>query len=328
MVRSRGVTLIELLVVVAVLLTLSALALPAINSVRRATASVHCQSNLRQIGYALAQYQSVHRVYPFGVGSDGPREEPRYSLPGGRRYAIHSQLLPYLDAQALYDSINFDVPPFAGTDRPTYGSPYLPWPNRTAASATVAVFLCPSDKDRLARIPWGKNNYRACTGSGIGARRGDGMFGQNSATAPKSIIDGLSKTAAFAERVRGDDLRSAVERPSDLFNLSIDNSQVSSLTAECQVLSAQSATSKTQDVEGGKTWLEGNMNWTRYNHSAVAGGWACKQRITWLGTVMPPSSRHVGGSVNLLTADGAVAVWTPEVDIQVWQQLADLGGRE
>jgi Protein of unknown function (DUF1559) len=53
------------------------------------------------------------------------------------------------------------------------------------------------------------------------------------------------------------------------------------------------------------TWLEGNMNWTRYNHFLPPGAPSCKTDITWNGVAMTANSRHPGG-VHLLLGDGAV----------------------
>ena len=67
--RSPGFTLIELLVVISIIAVLIALLLPAVQSAREAARRAQCVNNLKQLGLALANYESGHGTYPVRNGA-------------------------------------------------------------------------------------------------------------------------------------------------------------------------------------------------------------------------------------------------------------------
>ena len=63
---SGGFTLVELLVVIAIIGILVALLLPAIQSAREAARRTQCQTHMKNIGLAVANFENTRKVFPTG----------------------------------------------------------------------------------------------------------------------------------------------------------------------------------------------------------------------------------------------------------------------
>ncbi len=134
----RAFTLIELLVVIAIIAVLIGLLLPAVQSAREAARRAQCTNHLKQIGLALANYESALNAYPpayvvdtkatgnaFGVSYP---DDNMNTLPG---FAWGTLLLPYAEQSPLFASFNTSLPCWAPD-------------NVTGATTKLSMFLCPS----------------------------------------------------------------------------------------------------------------------------------------------------------------------------------------
>src|SRR5262249_29996075 len=116
--RRRGFTLIELLVVIAIIAVLISLLLPAVQSARQAARRAQCTNNLKEIGLALHNYHQALDVFPPGYVSTVDRtvlsacdmdQEDQHGVDLGTGWAWGAMILPYLEQQPLYNSINFNL---------------------------------------------------------------------------------------------------------------------------------------------------------------------------------------------------------------------------
>ena len=226
--RARGFTLIELLVVIAIIAVLIALLLPAVQSVREAARRIQCTNNIKQLGLALANFETSNGGYIPGFG---PAFDPT-TTPGstcGSRPNVFAQILPFLEGGATYNAFNFHW----------CLSAYGPGaPNDTAESQLISAFVCPSDGQTARLSDDGYTNYVASLGGTAAQEVGSASYQESNTgrlgifnvtidtsqaqylnaptnTQPNfpnylralpvtvaSVTDGTSNTAAFSETKR------------------------------------------------------------------------------------------------------------------------------
>jgi prepilin-type processing-associated H-X9-DG protein len=144
--------LIELLVVIAIIGVLIALLLPAVQAAREAARRAQCTNNLKQLGLAIHNYISAHNTVPptnILVQVDGGTGNN-----SNQGYSVHARILPHLEQQNIYNSMNFDVGDRWGANQgqlADVGFNSTAWGgdygriNATATANQIGSFLCPSD---------------------------------------------------------------------------------------------------------------------------------------------------------------------------------------
>lgn len=321
----RGVTLIEVLTVLAVIGLLLAILIPAVQSAREANRRLECQNRLKNIGAALHGYESAQGKFPpIFIDSGINRRAPRPVHYSNQLYAPHVHLLPYLDQAALFQQFDLSQPqPPAGD-----GSRLKP-----AARTVLPVFNCPSDP-RL-----GGNNYRFCTGSGPSATDlagtvsastdpgSGGAFTDLSGHRDGDFRDGMSNTAALAEKIKSDD-NPAGYSAADFFYAGVPLSVLRTLDADgmARICSAQTyALNPNICPFVGHSWFTSGYVHALYNHVLVPNGKTpdCSEG-SHVGEstfgAHKASSHHPGG-VNVLMLDGRVIFVSNSIDLALWRAM-------
>ena len=131
--KKNGFTLVELLVVIAIIAVLIGLLIPAVQSAREAGRKMQCSNNLKQIALACHAYTTSNRdTFPPG---NGMRKYPSGKEEGAFNHSFAVFILPYMDQQVLYDSIDFTI---SSRDM------YYQNPRPAALRTVIPTFYCPS----------------------------------------------------------------------------------------------------------------------------------------------------------------------------------------
>lgn len=335
--RRRAFTLVELLVVIAIIGILIALLLPAVQAARESARRSQCVNNLKQIGIAFNGYHDVYNVLPFGKGASYP------GAPVYARWSQHALLLPYLEQQALYNSLDFRWPP--ATPGMGGGLPFMPayanpgGQNNVPCTIQVPGFLCPSDGTQVDPAWPGQNNYAGNQGSWLCDRTQatdpnaivaptetqPGIFFYLSAVTFADVLDGVSTTAFFSEKLRG---TGAPNPRTDMFVIPAQTSLQATWTTCTNIpVTATPLTSK-----WGWSWVMGENCCTQYNHVAVpnapsCGGTGFPGTMSNMAMQVAPSSNHPA-AVNVCMGDGSVRFVRENIDLLTWRALGTRRGSE
>jgi prepilin-type N-terminal cleavage/methylation domain-containing protein/prepilin-type processing-associated H-X9-DG protein len=198
--RTRSAfTLIELLVVIAIIAVLIALLLPAVQQAREAARRSQCKNHLKQLALAMHNYHDVNNTLPPG-GIKG--STTAFSRRDDLGY-FH-RILPFIDQQALYDSLGNNGYGNGGTAR-----------NTLVAKTFVPTALCPSDTVIATELSSANAgavmmNYPVCFGStnmngdsftisGVTIEQRPGLFAFDTVRRFRDCTDGLSNTVMIGE---------------------------------------------------------------------------------------------------------------------------------
>ena len=327
----RGFTLIELLVVIGIIGILVALLLPAVQSAREGARRVQCQSNLHQLGLAAHSYLNDHTTFPPSSLIASTSTFPHYY----GYHSLHARLLPYLEQQSLYNSINYSfgtrAPLIVGISGTSQSLVDLNATSHTVYQVGVRLFLCPSDGVDLG--PAG-NSYRGNTGVGPGYETdaefpdsGNGIFPEASLIGPALVRDGLSHTAMFSERARGG---GNDKRPSPSQDIYVNSSFVS--TADDTIRGCRVAARAASEGFGqsGKWWYWTGREWTLYSHAQEPNGRVpdCLQGANQPSHGMATARSNHPGGVNVLMGDGSNRFVSETISRAVWRGLGTRNGGE
>ena len=304
----RAFTLIELLVVIAIIAILIGLLLPAVQAAREAARRMQCINNLKQLGLALHNYQSVHDQFPIGVYRV---PATGLNLPSGYKAVFVVGILSFIEQGNLFNSYNMNLL-FNTAD------------NATTRLTTIQVYQCPSDEAQIFNqasgttfvpmdvkgsygLNWGINNYWN-QGAGNGQAAAPFYMGYGAKIA--AITDGTSNTLGMMEMRQAPSPNGnppAIDRRARLWNDDSVNYQISTILAP---------NSRSPDFGVCVNDVTQALPCQVDTNSADS-----------LTFYMGARSRHPGG-VNALFCDGSVRFIKDTVGLPVWQALSTMNGGE
>ena len=348
--RRRGFTLIELLVVIAIIAILVAILLPAVQQAREAARRTQCKNNLKNIGLALANYESTNGVYPAMAYRQPNAANPQWGFQPWEGFSPQTMILPYMEEAALYDQLDLSLS--AGVN-----------PNNQLSTEDVPSYNCPSDSEyRSGGNVWGPGgpgiSYMASTGPNFSYRVHPtvqrGHFNLDSEVALRDILDGSSQVIAFSERIHGDASNGAYRLGGDTRKLGHGafggEGDINALRNRFMPTMAdlQAMEGLCPDVGGdnnpaltpnggnhystlGQTWMRPANGWTMFNTTQTPNG-PMRDCISAGGLTDGPglvtaTSRHAGG-VNVLMGDARVEFISDSIDMRTWQRLGAIDDGE
>ena len=333
--RDQSTSLVSLAVLLACVAMVSCLLIPKVARQRGVARSAACNENLRRIGLAIHNYHSAYKRLPHPCGGTTGQSD---ATGNQRRLSAMVGLLPFLDAQRLWESIaNPYTDPTTKQTFPSMGPApwfdpkvYRPW------GEVPSVFQCPDDQEAepqapatpqvvftLDRVSPGGNlgvttNYVVCYGDETDAEPlpenptpSDnkrlfgfrGFFQPGRQTRFRDVLDGLSNTIMMSETV-------ASVAPNDrtrIFKV-VDLSENPSLC-----LTAAKPDAPAWDFGRGSRWCDGALPFTGFQTILPPNSPSCTSDKNMFQGAVSASSHH-GDGVEILMGDGAVVFISNNID--------------
>ena len=270
-------------------------------------------------------------------------------------YSVHIWLLPYIEATNVYQLIDFNIAQMKIVDPTTN-------PNSQAYLTANDLFICPSDSNRGEIVS--ENNYRSNFGGstpGAGAQAngdirtystdlwpvgGNGAFtiGKKGIKASE-YTDGLSHTAFFSERIKGDggpqasipDRTSIIRCPNNSFRpgTPFENNFLSAKNYQPrrEAFNFTKAGRLDPETNFSNGWPFAGYDSSQYNHVAPPNwqGQDCGTNFIpdtpQEHAIISARSDHPG-SVVVTFGDGHTAIVNDGVNLEVWRAVGSRNGEE
>ena len=287
---SSGFTLVELLVVIAIIGILVGMLFPAIQAVREAARRTSCSNNVRQLAIACQDYESAFQKLPAGRKECDNFAPAGYIPPleFGRGSSVFVQILPYIEAQNLYDQYQAEASALPDIE--------VPFNLSDAVLGQVLSFLvCSSNDQPLVDPDWrgrtnvGMSSYAACAGHfgpsyGVGAEAkfaNSGVFLYQRQMKMSDLDDGTTNVFMFGEVTDGH----------------LDDGS-----------------------DGGMCWCYASRHQDCLRSVENPLNTDFGQGITYNGANGAFSSRHPGGAI-FANCDGSTRLVAEEIDLVTYQLL-------